>query len=640
MVGEVFFEENNQLAPELELSAQKVAIVDLGGQYAMDIEQQLKRAGFEAIRVPHDTPYEILVKSGAVILSGGPQSVDAADSPTCDLRIFNGCEENPPVLGICYGEQLINYVCGGTVSSLETREDGFTDIEVEPASLLFSGLAKAQEVLMSHGDTVVGLAPGFEVIARSGDLIAGIANVNKRLYGTQFHPEVSTLHGPEILKNFLTQIAGMEPTFEYSVEDFIQDAVREIQEFVGDKTVLAYISGGVDSTALAKILQLCLPAEQLRLVYVDHGYMREGENAWVKETLAEAGIEVIIYNAVETYLNATTMIDGVQTHPLCEVIQPETKRKIMGDNFISIQEHMAEILELDPDKYILAMGTLYTDLIESGSQHASGSADVIKSHHNDTELVRLLRKLGRVLEPWRYLQKDNVREVSRVLGLPLEITERQPFPGPGLAIRIICAESPTITNDFFEISNKLQTFDTDSIKTSLLPIQTVGVQGDHRTYGHLVGVSGNASWAEFKEVARKIPKDIHGVNRVVKIFGDQVSGPITEITPTLLTPETVEQLRLIDALVNKKLSQHGLDRTISQIPVVLFPVGFDKPGTRSIGIRTIMTGNFKTGDIALPGKDFPEAVLNEIVEEILRIPGIGRVAYDLTSKPPATVEWE
>jgi len=187
---------------------------------------------------------------------------------------------------------------------------------------------------------------------------------------------------------------------------------------------------------------------------------------------------------------------------------------------------------------------------------------------------------------------------------------------------------------------ELAKFDTDQVKTALLAIKTVGVQGDHRTYGYLAALSGEASWQQFQQLARQIPRTVHGVNRVVYLFGEPVSGFIDSITPTHLTNDAIEQLRYVDSIVNNKLSAHGLDRLISQVPVISFPINFGGDGMRSIGIRTIMTPNFKTGDIALPGQDFPETVLREIVQEIVRIPGIARVAYDLTSKPPGTTEWE
>lgn len=626
--------------PELMAAREVVYILDGGAQYAMDIEQQLKRQGFYAERVPFETPLEELQGSRAIIISGGPESVYDPAAPRCDPRLLEPRDDRPPVLGICYGAQLINQARGGSVVQLADREDGFTDLLVETDSELFSGLAAEQQVLMSHGDTMVGLAPGFDIIARSGDMIAAIANPAERLYGLQFHPEVSTAEGPAMLRNFLQQIAGMEAEYAYSYEEFIEDAAQEVRQQAGYNQVLAFVSGGVDSAALGALLKRALSAEQLFLVYVNNGFMREGESDYVQRTLGAAGIDVRVFDATDMFLSGTTVIDGVETPPLYQVSDPETKRKIAGDTFIKVQERMGEELGLDPENFKLAMGTLYTDLIESGSKHASDKAAVIKSHHNDTELVRRLRDAGRVIEPWRYLQKDDVRQVGELLGLPAEIYQRQPFPGPGLAIRIICAERPYLPPDFDLVTDRLATYDTPDISTSLLPIQTVGVQGDHRTYGHLAGLSGKMDWPELVRLARAIPRQVHGVNRVVYIFGEQVKGGLDEVTPTHLTPDVIEQLRSVDALVNRKLKQHGLDRSISQVPVVSFPVSFGQPGARSIGIRTIMTSNFKTGDIALPGRDFPEDVLLEIVQEVTQIPGIARVAYDLTSKPPATTEWE
>lgn len=627
-------------SPEILRHANAVAILDAGAQYGMDIEQQLKRQGFFAERLPFETPLEDLKSYKAIILSGGPESVYDPAAPKCDPRIFESDDDRPPVLGICYGAQLMIHARGGMVEKLSSREDGFTDIVVEPESVLFDGLSAHQMVLMSHGDTVTELAPGFGATAFSGDLIAGIANPGDRLYGLQFHPEVSTAEGPAMFRNFLEKVAGMEADYTYSYEDFVNDSIAEVQEQVGQRQVLAFISGGVDSSALAGLLERALPSEQLSLVYVNNGFMRAGESEYVAGTLGQAGINVNVFDGTDMFLSGTTMIDGVETPPLYEVTEPEMKRKIIGDTFIKVQDCMADELGLDKENFMLAMGTLHTDLIESGSIHASSKADVIKSHHNDTKLVRKLREAGRVLEPWRYLQKDDVRQVGKLLGLPAEIYERQPFPGPGLAIRIICAEQFDFNAEFFQAAEQLQQFETDRIIASLLPIQTVGVQGDHRTYGHLVGLTGEADWSELVKLARAIPRQVLGVNRVVRIFGEPVGATAYEITPTRLTPDVIDQLRYVDAIVNTKLAAHGLDRSISQVPVISFPVNFGEPGKRSIGIRTIMTTNFKTGDIAVPGVDFPEAVLTEIIDEVMQVPGIARVVYDLTSKPPGTTEWE
>jgi GMP synthase (glutamine-hydrolysing) len=606
----------------------------------MDILQQVKRLGFDAYRLAFETSLEELQQYGAVIGSGGPDSVYEPGAPKFDERLVADRQDAPPFLGICYTAQLINQVAGGKVESLGTREDGFTDIVVEPSVAIFGGLAPEQNVLMSHGDTVTQLAPGFESIARSGELIAGIADVKAKMYGLQFHPEVGTAAGPTMLRNFLEKVAGLTPSYTYEYEDFITDAVLEVQQLVGEREVLAFVSGGVDSAALAALLKRALSPEQVHLVYVDHGFMREGESEEVRQMMAAAGIDVTVFDASHMFAAATTIIDGVETLPLNMVTDPEIKRKIIGDTFVKVQDHMAEELGLDPDTFMLAMGTLHTDLIESGSQVASAIAATIKSHHNDTQLVRQLRSAGRVLEPWRTLQKDDVREVAKLLGLPEAIAQRQPFPGPGLAIRIICAEQPYQPADFDEVDALLNVFGTDKIHTALLPVRTVGVQGDHRTYGYLAALSGEQDWATLYNLAQKIPRSLHSINRVAYVFGEPMRDKITEITPTFLTPDVTTQVRQADHIVNRILKNYGLDRTLSQVPVVSFPVSFGEPGKRSIGIRSLITTNYKTGNIALPGREMPTDVLREIVSELLQLPGIARVAYDLTTKPPATTEWE
>lgn len=645
--------ENGNFLTTREVLGQEsmVAVLDAGAQYGMDIEQQVKRLGHNAVRLPFDTPIETLYGFGAIILSGGPESVNSPDSPRTDPRLFSQRENRPPILGICYGDQLINHELGGKVEKLDRREDGYSVVNLG-ASALSCDTPVEQRFIMSHGDTITELAPGFRAIAYSGDLIAGIANDEERLYGVQFHPEVSPPAGPELLKNFLRGVAELEADYEYSYEQFINDAVVEAQEFIGDKPALVYLSGGVDSSAAAKLLERALPNEQLHFVLVDHGFMRDDEIAKVKAMLADANINITVYDASEAYKTASTDVDGRQTPPLNEVVEPEDKRKIMGDTFITIQEHMAELLGIDKDEFVLVMGSLYTDLIESGSMMASDHADVIKTHHNDTEQVRKLRKLDRVYEPWRFIQKDDVRAVGKLLGLPEEIYQRQPFPGPGLAIRIICGETVYETDETAQIAAMLETYNQPDITASLMPIQTVGVQGDERTYGHLAVLSGKPDWAELKHLADDIPRKIHGtklvegkqqfwgINRVAYVFGEPVTGGLDTLTPTFLTSDVIAQLKTADAIVNRKLEQHGLDKTLSQVPVILLPVHFSEPGKRSLAIRTFNTVNFKTGDIALPGVDFPEDVLKEIVNELLALPGICRVLYDLSSKPPGTTEWE
>jgi GMP synthase (glutamine-hydrolysing) len=255
--------------------------------------------------------------------------------------------------------------------------------------------------------------------------------------------------------------------------------------------------------------------------------------------------------------------------------------------------------------------------------------------------VRERRSANGVIEPLQELHKDEVRQLGEKLGLPPELIWRQPFPGPGLAIRLLCAEKPYITERFDSISEiLLSEFSDEDITAHLLPTRTVGVQGDGRSYSYLVGLSGKQDWTRLMNKAREIPKRIHEVNRVVYVFGDRLQEPIREITPTFLTSESISQLRLADWHVNEVLYKYGLHESLSQVPVVSFPVNFGNPGDRSIGIRTFITNDFMTGIPAIPGIHVPKEALSEIVDRLLTIPNIARVVYDLTSKPPGTTEWE
>jgi len=324
-------------------------------------------------------------------------------------------------------------------------------------------------------------------------------------------------------------------------------------------------------------------------------------------------------------------------------------------------------------------------LIESSSASVSSVADVIKTHHNDTELVRVLRDAGRVVEPLRDYHKDEVRELGKNLGLPKDLVWRQPFPGPGLAIRILCAES-AFMDDSFAVTNSIlhllvnfgirnqqengfnelglielakeakdrvcllvkhlgveeRLNNVKNIAATLVPIQTVGVQGDGRSYSYLAALSGEADWDELFFLAKLIPKICHNINRIVYVFGNKVAGPVTNITPTRLTSEVVNLLQEADDAANAILIKYGLIRTLSQVPIVLFPVTFGDVGevSHSVAIRTFITNDFMTGVPAVPGIDFGMWCLEEMVSAVAVIKGISRVVYDLTSKPPGTTEWE
>lgn len=615
-----------------------VAILDAGAQYGKVIDRRVRNLGFRTEILPLDTPSEYLQAYDVLIISGGPQSVNSKDAPAYDAAIF---KLQKPILGICYGMQLMNHELGGDVGTGKRREDGPATVRVEKDSPLFSGLDEFQAVLMSHGDSVTELAPGFRVTAYSGNIVAAIENAELKLYGVQFHPEVDiTENGNDMLSNFLSGIAGLEA--DYTVEDRQAEAIAHIREKVGDQHVMSFASGGVDSTVNTALLGLALNADQISAVHIDTGLMRKNESKLVKEALSKVGIELTVIDASEWFATATTNIDRQQTPPLNRATDPEVKRRIIGDTFMHVLNDVVNQLGLDPKRTILAQGTLRPDLIESASKLASqsGNASVIKTHHNDTPLVRELRDAGRVVEPLKELHKDEVRELGEGLGLPDELVWRQPFPGPGLGIRVICADEPYKTKRFGDINESLTHFNSDEIGATLLPIKTVGVQGDGRSYSYLAGLSGKADWPELMRLAREIPKQVHDVNRVVYVFGDRLESQVDNITPTHLTLDVLDQLREADDVVNQVLFKYNLIRKLSQVPVISFPVPFGEPGKRSIGIRTFITNDFMTGVPATPGREIPIKALDDMVKRVLAIPGIARVVYDLTSKPPGTTEWE
>lgn len=492
-----------------------VIIVDFGGQYAQLIARRVRECGVYCEILPYvKSADEILAKNPkAIILSGGPSSVNAPDAPKIDNKIF---EAGIPVLGICYGMQLICNELGGKVARPAKREYGHAMFYLDGENSLFDGLSKESAVWMSHGDSVVEMPKGFSLAGHT-DLTptAAVANEERKMYAVQFHPEVvHTEEGTALLKNFLFKIARCDGG--WSMENYVDIAVQNIREQVGSNNVICALSGGVDSSVAAVLVHKAI-GDQLTCVFVDHGFLRLGEAEQVVDTFTNKfNMKLVHVDASKHFMD---LLSGVT--------EPEKKRKTIGAEFINTFQREANKLS---NVKFLVQGTLYPDVVESGT----ATAATIKSHHNVGGLPKDMK--FKLIEPLRELFKDEVRQLGRELGLPEEVINRQPFPGPGLAIRII----GDITPERLDILRKADFIVRDVIKQrglyndiwqsfAVLPaaIRSVGVQGDERTYDYTVGIRAVTSsdgmtadyfrfpWEVLDEMSRRICNEVKGVNRVV-----------------------------------------------------------------------------------------------------------------------------
>ncbi|MBI5413676.1 glutamine-hydrolyzing GMP synthase [Candidatus Peregrinibacteria bacterium] len=595
-----------------------IAIIDFGSQYAHLIANRVRRLGVYSEVLLPDASLAEFKKYKGIILSGGPQSVYEHGAPTIDPKVF---ELGIPVLGLCYGHQAIAHLLGGKVTPGETKEYGLAKLVLLKKIGIFEGIRDHSQVWMSHGDTVTKMPPGFIHLGKTDDCFyAAMGDPAKKIFSTQFHMEVThTQHGMEMLHNFLKIC---EVKYEWNTEKFLEQKIVEVKKILAGRKVFLMVSGGVDSTVAYALLSEALGTDFVYGLFVDTGLLRKDEDKKIEIALRGLGIQNFhIFNGRKRFLGA-----------LKGVINPEEKRKIIGDMFLKVQAEAVKKLKLNPEQWVLGQGTIYPDTIESaGTKYA----DKIKTHHNRVPEILELIKKGRIVEPLAQFYKDEVRHLGEHLGLPDEIVWKHPFPGPGLAVRILCAKKTEIPEQSADTQTSINKYLRPwNLEGTILPIQSVGVQGDSRTYRRPLAIwCGRHSFDKLEQISTALTNRYWELNRVCLLL---TPGEIKtcEVVAATLTEKRVKVLQELDDIVMNFIEENGLLREMWQFPTVLVPLLINGVKKEAVILRPVcseeaMTANFYKMDFDL---------LKKLTAKLK--PHVSAVLYDVTNKPPGTIEWE
>ncbi|MFH1591279.1 MAG: glutamine-hydrolyzing GMP synthase [archaeon] len=595
----------------------KIIILDMGGQYAHLLARRIRQLGVYSEIKASDTSVDDLKSVKGIILSGGPKSVYDKDAPTCDPGIFS---LNIPILGLCYGHQLIAQHYKGTVQGGKVKEYGIAKVKVTVKDGLFHDLSDEEQVWMSHGDEVTELPDGFIATAATESCqIAAMADKDRRVYGIQFHPEVThTPHGTDILNNFITICDAKR---DFSVKSYYKIIESDIKTHAKGKKVFLLVSGGVDSTTCYALLEKVLGPDNVHALFIDNGMVRKGEADRVRDNIERAGYtHLYIEDASDDFLSA-----------LKDVYEPEKKRKIIGEKFMEVQQRVEKRLGLNPNEWIIAQGTIYPDTIETkGTKHA----DLIKTHHNRVPLVQEMIEKGLVIEPLAGLYKDEVRELAREIGVPDNIVNRHPFPGPGLGVRCLCSKGDETIDNQAGATERIKALLPRNLSVKILPIRSVGVQGDSRSYRHPAVLWGTfPGWDILEDLSTKVTNAVRDVNRVLWLL-EPTGDSHCVVKSGYLTKDRLDLLREADSIIIEEMKRWGIYHDIWQFPVVLVPLG--KGDGESIILRPVTSREAMTARFAHLGADF----LSCVTKRIIALEGIDCVMIDITNKPPGTIEWE
>ncbi len=624
------------------MSREKIVVLDFGSQYAHLIAKRFRMLGFYSEIALPSAPLSDFENVRGIVFSGGPSSVYDEKIPEFNQDILS---LNIPILGLCYGHYIVNLGYNGKVEKAPVGEFGFAELKLNPQVTcpLFAGISPVQQVWMSHQDAVTVPGDGFETVGSTADCpYAALQNLDKKRFSLQFHCEVKdTPCGNTIFRNF-AEYCGMKQNWDQNT--VLQLILESIKKDAADKNVLLFLSGGVDSTVAFALLNQALGQDRVLGLHIDNGFMRKNESSTIVTRYREFGFHnFIVEDASNSFLKA-----------VYHETDPQKKRKAVGENFIAVRNAVVSRMNLDENAWLLAQGTLYPDIIESGG---SKNAHTIKTHHNRVEGIQTLIERGLIIEPLKDLYKDEVRLIGKKLGLSDDLIMRHPFPGPGLSINVLCSTGKTTPADEQEmkaaetaVTTLVQQDDTFRSLISaggtalpepgILPVKSVGVQGDFRTYRYPAVLTFPGSlndlpgWDTLEKCSSYITNTIKDVNRTVICLFRKPDTKLT-LQEGYCDRSRLDQTREADAVVLAELKRNDWYRIIFQHLTINLPYA-SAPDHCSIVLRPVvsedvMTARFAHLDIQL---------LQRIVQQLCCFPFIDALYYDITNKPPATFGWE